>query len=75
MNAFYRLLNRDRQTLETHRYVDKIAQDKLRGLGFTVKKKHNCLNQCPMQRHQSEKIIFKHLKKLISKLVLSIFVN
>lgn len=45
MNAFCRLFNGNGQTLEPHRCVDKIAQDKLRGLGFTVQKKHDCLIQ------------------------------
>ena len=45
MNAFCRLFNGNCQTLKPHRRVDKIAQDELCGLGFTVQKKHDCLIQ------------------------------
>jgi hypothetical protein len=45
MNAFCRLFNVNCQTLESHCRVDKVAQDELCGLGFTVQKKHNRLIQ------------------------------
>ena len=45
MNAFCWLLNGNRQALEPHCCVNKIAQDELCGLGLTVQKKHDCLIQ------------------------------